>query len=169
MNAIRFLRHSLLVSLLIISGCGFQLRGTVDVPEDWMRLHLRTANPNSELTGATINGFTANGVEFVDRDKANYTLHLGPETFKRRNLSIGSNARAAEFELEMSTTLRVTDNSGSELMAATDLSVFRIMTSDVNNITGKVEESRLLQREMRVDLVQQIMRQVRFLASSGAG
>ena len=34
------------------------------------------------------------------------------------------------------------------------------------NITGKVEESRLLQREMRVDLVQQLMRKIRFLATA---
>lgn len=163
------LRNTFIAALaLLASACGFQLRGAVDIPPEWLTLHLESASPNSELSDATRNGFTANGVTWADRGDANYVLILGPEKFSRRDLTIGNNARASEFELIMSTSLRVTDRAGKELMPSSDVAVHKIMTSNLNNITGKVEEARLLQREMRVDLVQQLMRKVRFLASSGS-
>ena len=45
--------------------------------------------------------FAAQGVEWTDRQTANYLLTLGPEQFSQRNLSLNSEARVAEFELTM--------------------------------------------------------------------
>ena len=97
--------------------------------------------------------------------EANYRLSLGREQFEQRNLTIGGNARAAEFQLSMRTTLQVTDRSGIELQPPTELSVQKIMTHDPENPTGKVEEARLL----RTELAQQVLRQVRFLATAPTG
>lgn len=164
------LRYTTIATLvLLLSACGFHLRGSMDIPQEWMTLNLDSTSPNSELSNAVRSGFSANGVNWVEPKDSNYILQLGEERFKRSNLTIGANARASEFELTMTTTLRVTDPAGKEIMPSSEVRVYKIMTSDLNNITGKVEESRLLQREMRVDLVQQLMRKIRFLASSGAG
>lgn len=151
---------------VLLGGCGFQLRGSADIPPEWLELNLASASPNSELSNAINNGFTANGVNWLERSDANYVLEVGPEQYQRRNLTVGANARASEYELEMTTTLRITDTRGQELMPQTELTVFKIITSDLNNITGKVEETRLLKQEMRQELVQQMLRRVRFLASS---
>jgi LPS-assembly lipoprotein len=160
---VRLLTATLLSSLV---GCGFQLRGSIDLPPAWKTLHLTTASPNSELNRELRDSFEANGIEWVDRAEAPYVLTVGSEEFERRNLTIGRDAKAAEFELIMSTTLQVTDREGVELMPTTELSSQKVMTNDPENITGKVEESRLLQREMRRELVRQIMRQIRFLATA---
>ncbi len=165
----RLLTRTLLIScLLAASGCGFALRGSFNLPEAWRDIALESPSPNSELTRSVREGFESNEVRVTDRGEANYVLYLGNEKFERRNLTIGGNARAAEFELVMSTSLRVTDKSGEEIMAETELSARSIMTHDPENVTGKVEESRLLQREMRQNLTQQVLRQVRFLAAPAA-
>ena len=160
---IRLLTVALLSTLV---ACGFQLRGSLDLPPEWMTLHLSTASPNSELSSELRAGFEANGIQWVDRSEAVYTLQVGGEISERRNLTIGQDAKAAEFELIMSTTLQVTDREGKDVLALTTISAHKVMTNDPENITGKVEEARLLQREMRRSLVRQIMRKVRFLATN---
>ena len=159
---VQFLSVVLLTSL---AGCGFQLRGNIDLPPAWRSLTLSSASPNSELNRAMQTAFERNGITWQDPANAGYKLFLGDEKFERRNLTIGDNARAAEFELILSTTLRVTDREGTEILPETEVSSHKIMTADPENITGKVEESRLLRQEMRQDLVQQLMRQLRFVAT----
>lgn len=154
--------------LTSLASCGFQLRGTIDLPPEWRSLQLVSASPNSELNRAMESAFERNSIAYQDPASAGYRLYLGLETFERRNLTIGSDARASEFELEMSTTLRVTDREGVEIMPETQVSAHKVMTADPENVTGKVEESLLLRQEMRQDLVQQLMRQLRFLATAPA-
>ena len=167
----RLARYTLPLLLLgLLSACGFQLRGTGadanPIPDEWKSMHLITGNPNGEFAREVKTRFAANGVQWQERGAANYTLHLGPERMERRNLSIDRNARAAEFELTLSTSLRVTDSEGQQLLDPEEIRVHKIMTHDPENVTGKVEEERLLRREMRTELVQRLMRKVRFLATT---
>lgn len=153
--------------LAALTGCGFHLRGSIDLPPEWRSLELVSISPNSELSRAMESAFERNGIQWQDPANAGFRLYMGIESFERRNLTIGNNARASEFELEMSTSLRVTDREGIEIMPETKVSAYKVMTADPENITGKVEESLLLRQEMRQDLVQQLMRQLRFLAVPG--
>jgi LPS-assembly lipoprotein len=156
------------VLMAAVTGCGFQLRGTIDLPPEWRSLQLISSSPNGELNRAMESALERAGVEYRDPVSAGYHLYMGEEVYERRNLTIGSNARASEFELIMSTTLRVTDSEGTEITPEIEVSTHKVITADPENITGKVEETRLLRREMRQDLVQQLMRQLRFLATTPA-
>ena len=160
-------RATVLLLLATLSACGFQLRGTISIPPEWQTLELNTPSPNSELASGVRSGFSNNGVTWAEVPEANYVLILGPEVFEQRNLTIGSNARATEFELTLKTNLEVRSAKGDQIAEPTDVVVTKIMTHDPENVTGKVEESRLLRQEMRVELVQQVMRRVRFLSTSG--
>ncbi|MCZ6828690.1 MAG: LPS assembly lipoprotein LptE [Gammaproteobacteria bacterium] len=165
----RILKHIITPALLLtlLTGCGFQLRGNIDIPQEWLALHLVTSSPNGELAKGVRSSLSNNGVQWLAANEANYVLQLGAEKYERRNLSIGANARAAEFELTLSTTLQVRNAKGEVVVPQSDLVVHKIMTHDPDNVTGKVEESNLLRREMRQELVQQLMRNIRFAATSG--
>jgi LPS-assembly lipoprotein len=164
-GARRFQQALVLASLaLLLAGCGFQLRGSFDLPPGWETLHLSTGSPNGELARAVREGGSRAGVSWVDRGDANYVIHLGGESFRRDNRTIASSARASEFELQMSTTLRITDRQGQELLPATEFDVLRVITNDPNNITGKAGEVELVRREMRDALARQLLQQLRFLA-----
>lgn len=163
------LNSAICLALPLLAGCGFHLRGSVELPPEWRTLHLGGANPNGELTSALRAGFESNGVALTGPGAANYRLELGEERFERRNLTIGGNARAAEFELVMTTSLRVSDSAGRELLPRTELSTRKVMTHDPENVAGKAEESRLLRREMREELILQLLRLVRFLAGAPGG
>jgi len=164
----RFLLYLALVCLL--GACGFQLRGSGDaatlIPDQWKSMHLKTGNPNGELSREVMARFNANGVEWADRGAANYTLVLGPEQFRQRNLSLTAEARAAEFELTLSADFSVLGSDRSEVMELTTASVIKQMENDPRNVVGKSEEIRLLKSEMRAELAQQILRRIGFFAAS---
>ena len=167
----RLASYTLNLSIIcLLSACGFQLRGTSDtgmaVPDTWKSMHLITGNPNSEFSRSVQTQFAANGVQWTNQKDANYRLTLGPERFSQRNLSLNSEARAAEFELTMRAQFTVRDTDNNEVMAATDVSVIRQMENDPRNVVGKAEEVRILKSEMRTELAQQIMRRIGFFAAS---
>ncbi|MEM0953424.1 MAG: LPS assembly lipoprotein LptE [Pseudomonadota bacterium] len=161
-------RASLALLLAILAGCGFQLRGSIDLPPEWKALHLRTPSPNGELATAMRSGGGTAGVQWVEREDANFIVDLGPEQFQNRNLSIGANARATEFEMTLRTQIRVISKQGQELLPLTDVSTVQIIVNDPENIAGVAEETRLLRQEMRVNLVQQILRKLRSLAETNS-
>jgi LPS-assembly lipoprotein len=166
----RLVRFSLLLATaLLLSACGFQLRGTGDVAvsDEWRSMYLVTNNPNSEFSREVKARFAANGVEWKDDKKAaNYAVVLGPERFSQRNLSLNSEARAAEFELTMRSTFSVNDGAGGQVMEATTSSVVKQMENDPRNVVGKAEEIRILKAEMRGELAQQILRRIAFFAAA---
>ena len=55
----------LLAAMLLLAGCGFQLRGAgtaTALPESWRQMHLVTGNPNSEFSREVKARFAANGI-----------------------------------------------------------------------------------------------------------
>jgi len=154
----------------LLGACGFQLRGTgtdtTVVPDAWKSMHLVTGNPNSEFNREIVSRFAANGVQWMERSAANFSLVLSPERFQQRNLSLSSEARAAEFELTMSADFTVLDPDNNEVMPTTKVAVVKQMENDPRNVVGKAEEVRLLKGEMRAELAQQVMRRIGFFAAS---
>jgi LPS-assembly lipoprotein len=154
--------------LCLLSACGFQLRGTggADLPEEWKKMALITGNPNGELARELKNTFSAHEVTWVEREEANYILSVAQERFQQRNLSINAAARAADFELTMTTNFSVQDREGEMVIGSSQATVVNQMENDPRNVVGKTEEVRILKAEMRSELVQQILRRIGFFATS---
>jgi len=162
---------SLVLSLLcLLSACGFQLRGVggTELPESWKTMHLSTKNPNGELSRELQNTFSAHEVVWVEKEDANYTLTVGQERFRQRNLSINAQARASEFELTMSTNFSVVNARGEVIIAQSEATVVSQMENDPANVVGKAEEVRILKAEMRTDLIRQILRRIGYFATSNS-
>jgi LPS-assembly lipoprotein len=167
----RLTHYSLLLSMIcMLSACGFQLRGVGNsataLPEEWKSMNLDTGNPNSEFSRDVIAIFSANGVQWTDRENANYRLVLGPETFKQRTLSLNSEARVAEYELTLNANFSVLDADNKEVMPSTSLTVIKQMENDPRNVVGKAGEAQLIQAEMLSELSNKIMRRIGFHAAS---
>jgi LPS-assembly lipoprotein len=163
------LAFTLLLSCTL-AACGFQLRGSGggSLPEDWKLMHFVSGNPNSEMSREVQSQLSASGVQWLERDEANYSLRLGPERFSQRNLSLNAQARAAEFELTMQVNFSVTATGGGEALPDTTATVVKQMENDPRNVVGKAEEVRLLRSEMRAELARQILRRIGFHANSSA-
>lgn len=160
----------LLAVIGLLGACGFQLRGSglvgTMLPEDWTSMTLVTGNPNSELSREITSRFAANGITWVEHPNANYRLRVGPERFSQQNLSLNSEARAAEFELTMKAEFTVSDSTGRLVMEQADAVVIKQMENDPRNVVGKSEEVTLLRQEMRGELAEQMLRRIGFFAAS---
>ncbi|NND69907.1 MAG: hypothetical protein HKN19_20115 [Halioglobus sp.] len=160
----------LLAVIGLLGACGFQLRGTglagTMLPEDWKSMNLVIGNPNSELSREITTRFAANGIAWVERSDASYQLRVGPERFSQQNLSLNSEARAAEFELTLKTEFTVADSAGRVVMEKADAVVIKQMENDPRNVVGKSEEIALLRGEMRGELADQMLRRIGFFAAS---
>jgi LPS-assembly lipoprotein len=157
----------------MLAACGFQLRGTggggTELPTTWKNMHLVTGNPNGEFSRDVTAVFAANGVQWTDREDADFILLLGPDQFEQRNLSLNSEARVAELELTMWAEFSVVDASNTEVMSPSRVSVVKQMENNPRNVVGKDGEVRLIQNEMRTELAQQIMRRIGFYATNLPG
>ena len=75
-------------------------------------------------------------------------------------LSLNKNGRVQEYQLGYSINFRVLDKAGNQLLAPTTISLVRPITFDESQVVAKETEEAALYRDMRNDLVQQIMRRL---------
>ena len=150
---------------LLLTGCGFQLKGSgnADLALESLTIRLISNQPRAELTREVTKELLANGLIITDEADALLSLTLKPEQFSQRNLSLTAQARAAELELTLASDFILTQtDQDPEIARAT---VNRQMLNDPRNIVGKTEELRLLREEMRRDLAAQIVRRVSYSLS----
>ncbi len=155
-------RHAsaiLLTALLtLVSGCGFQLRGLVDIPDHLKTLHLKGDN-NSALFQTVKRTLETNGVVLVTRPElAPYQLELLGEKQERRSASLNTRAKAQEYELRTHLNYSIVDRDGVTAVAATDIFTERTYNYDENNVNATTSEEASLRQEMRETLAGQLVR-----------
>jgi LPS-assembly lipoprotein len=156
----------LLATLLAFTagGCGFHLR-TWDlessVESAWVE-----ASPRHDLAEPMRRALRQAGVEAAGgRSEAALVIDLMDQRQERRSASVSGQARAAEYEVIYAVQYRVTDAGGTDLVPAQWIERQRVYRVDRTNIVGSSEEQALLVREMRDDIVQQILRTLNAVAS----
>jgi LPS-assembly lipoprotein len=153
------MRKLLAVALcLALAGCGFQLRGTADVPFETLYL------PNSN-TGIALdlkrNIQTGTRAKVVDDPKtAQAILQFTEETRNKEILSLTGTGRVREFQLRYRVGFRVHDGKGGEYVPQSTIQLTRDVTFNDAEILAKESEEQLLFRDMQTDMVQQIMRRL---------
>lgn len=140
---------------LLLSACGFHLRGTGVDNIKLDELHVSAQNNNGPTHQSVLEALRNNGVTV--RSTAPYHLQLRDEPQQRRSLSYASRSTPAEYELRRLLTFQIINSAGQPLIGPETLSTQRVHVRDRDNVTGSSEEEALLQREMREDLTRQLM------------
>ncbi|HEY0963147.1 MAG TPA: LPS assembly lipoprotein LptE [Pseudomonadales bacterium] len=147
---------------VILGGCGFTLRGTVDLPPELNTLQIESPLPNSELVREVSRMLRNNAVTLTDTpDDDVWRLGIGGEQVSERVLSVNANARAGEYELTMVVDAQL--RQGATVIGPETLSVSRVYLADPENAVAKNEEAELIRNEMRRELAQQILRRLQSL------
>lgn len=147
---------------VILSACGFALRGPVTFPFSSIYISLPDTSP---LGGELRRNIRANGntVIFNDARSADVALEVLAETREKVILSLNSQGRAREYNLLYTFKFRVRDKAGKELLEPTSIPLKRNITFNESAVLAKESEEALLYRDMQSDLVQQIMRRLAVL------
>jgi LPS-assembly lipoprotein len=145
--------------LVLLVGCGFQLRGPRPLP--FARLYL-DMNPYSELAVALKQQIRASGTTTLSDspDDADARFQVLAELRDKVVLSVGADGKVREYQLRQRLAFRVVDRHGTELLPPSDIILRRDFTFSDAYILAKEQEELLLHRDMQNDLVQQVLRRL---------
>ena len=152
--------RKLLISAICfaLAGCGFQLRGTADVPFETLYLPNATGGIALDLKRNIQAGTRAKVVD--DAKNAQAILQFTEETRNKEILSLTGTGRVREFQLRYRVAFRVHDGKGGDYVPPSVIQLTRDVTFNDAEILAKESEEQLLFRDMQTDMVQQIMRRL---------
>ncbi|MCJ8203182.1 LPS assembly lipoprotein LptE [Pseudomonas sp. RGM2987] len=148
-------RNLLVVGLaVLLSACGFQLRGTGTTELAIKELDLSARDAYGETVKMLRQTLENSGVRVYNG--APYKLVLTNEQQSQRSLSYAGAGRSAEYQLTNELSYEIRGQNDLTLLDD-KLQVQKVYLHDGNNITGSDQESIEVRGEMRRDLVQRMM------------
>ncbi|MGE0873388.1 MAG: LPS assembly lipoprotein LptE [Burkholderiales bacterium] len=152
------MRGLVLIAMLLLAGCGFQLRGAADLPFETIHVPGASGGIALDLKRNIQSGTRTRVVD--DPGQAQAVLQFLEETRLKEVLSLTTTGRVREFRLVYRVGFRVHDGKGAEFLPASSINLTRDVTFNDAEILAKESEEALLFRDMQFDMVQQVMRRL---------
>lgn len=154
------LRASLLAFLLVtLTACGWQPRGTQQLPAELKEMQLVVTPPEPRFVASLERSLTLAGVKVVDRAGA-YALHATTPEPRLRNVALDRGARSAEQEMRLEMQFELRDGNGDTVFGPRTLTASRVYAYDPNSVIAKLDEEKLIRQELQENLVGQLFRQL---------
>lgn len=153
-----------IVLLVLVSACGFQLRGYDMQGEGGLKglvlksLALTFADEAIEHEWQPLLSRQLSRFQVTVSEQAPVTLHLTKVRSNKGIVAYDSRGKAAEYELHHGLTFVFYDAQDRVLLGPDTVDSKRVYTFDQNRVSGKNQEERLLLREMRAEILQKLMR-----------
>ena len=143
---------------LALGACGFQLRGTADVPFETIYVPTVAGGIGLELKRNIQAGTRA---KVIDSAKsADAIVEFTQDTRLKEILSLSGTGRVREYRLRYRVGFRVHDGKGAEYVAPSIIELTRDISFNDSDVLAKESEEAFLWRDMQTDMVQQIMRRL---------
>lgn len=160
----RPLKISLMLVVLAIelAGCGFRLRGDVDLPPEVKQLAIEDAATGTELVPVLNILLRRSGIKPLDNaENARLVLVIISESYKRRVLTVSSAGQVQEYELSYAVkySIKNIDDNTVSLMNQ-KVSIKRDLRFSVTEVLGKSSEEARLKKDMINAAAEQILRRL---------
>ena len=147
---------AILALALLLSACGFHIRGNYQLPPNLQTVKIQTSDPYGAITREISSVLRNSGIKIVDNSNLyTATLQLGELKIERKLLSIYQNGQNAEFNLYY--TMPVTVIQPNKPNKNIVLEVQRIYQDDPQSSLAKSRESEILQTEMQRHIAEQLI------------
>jgi len=157
----KFVLSLMLVALV---GCGFQLRGSANLPDSLKTIYVQGIDLNRGLGRELRLGLTRNNVLVVpDYQSDAAVLTILEQKIDRRVLSVGADAKASEYELFGTMSYSLVDAEGVTLAEAEQVQAIRDYQFDQDQVLAKDEEESALREQINQQLVQSLLRRLSVL------
>lgn len=151
-------RTLLLVMILFLGACGFQLRGTAQLPFQTLYVDSGSSAAGPDLQRGLRYGTNVKIVSTAGEAQA--VLQLLDESREKRILSLNAAGRVSEYLLFYRLSFRLHDGKGKELLPAQPLELKRDFSYNDAQVLAKEQEEILLYKDMQNDAVQQVIRRL---------
>lgn len=157
-------RRLLLVqgSLLALPGCGFKLRGAVQLPFNSIYVNVAETSTLGNELKRTLSSLGSLEVIADPRLQSGAQAILDVTHDAREKTVVGVNAsgQVREFQLRVRLKFRLRTPQGKELIAETEMLQQRDISFNESAVLAKEAEEGLMYRDMQTDIVQQLMRRL---------
>jgi LPS-assembly lipoprotein len=152
-------RLGLVLAVLALAGCGFQLRG--DERIGISRLHL-SSEGGSQVAVEIRRSLATGSTQIVtDPAKAEASLRIMKETRDKTIFTLTGAGRVYEYELRLTTSYQLTEPGKEEpLIAPSEIVVRRLITYSETAPLAKEAEEQLLFKDMYVESAGLILRRI---------
>lgn len=168
------LRRNWLLSASVavgLTGCGFALRQPPSFAFRTIYLQMSEGSSLGLLLTRALEFNRSVRVLRMPSERAAADVILDVRSEQREKIVAGLNAagQVREFQLRFRVKFRLTTPQGRELVPETEIVLLREIGFSESAALAKEEEEALLYRDMRSDMVQQLMRRLAAVSSLNSG
>jgi LPS-assembly lipoprotein len=155
----KLLSALLLLTTLILAGCGFHLRAPPHYAFNSIYLD---GHPNAAFERDLKNELERiEGMSIkTNAHEAQVILHMGNLVQERTILSLSSTGLVSQFTLNMRLDFRADDDQGNELLEPTSAAISHVFNYNAGEPLAKSQEETLLYDSMRSELLQTMLRRL---------
>ncbi len=148
----------LTLTLLLLSSCGFHLRGLANAPEWLDNVSIISNDGNKELTSILKSQLEGYKIR-VNSDPAfaRYWLIINKINFRQQIVSIGASTNPRQYQLILTIEFMLQTSKGEVIKPPRFISVSRQLTVNSDRILGSSDEEAILISEMKKEAVLQII------------
>jgi len=151
---------SLLIAVLLISACGFQLQTRAELPPEMQRTKLEIQGPYTEFARRLESQLEQNGVKVVTALDDAAVLEVPLNQTRKEIQSIGDNARVREFLVRHTVQFRLFDSEGVELIPLQTFEQSRVYSFNEQDILAAEREDEFLRDDLADTLARMVVRRL---------
>ncbi len=144
--------------MLLLTGCGFHLRGLAPLAPPLQHLYIQSQGPYGLLEQKLRTSLPLTGVHVMPTPEgADTILVLSREDQSQQLISVGGTQQTRQYNLILTVIFAITDPAGNILVPPQSVSETRILTLQSSQILGTTNEQDALYQLMRQAVVYDIM------------
>ena len=147
----------LLIGTVLLSACGFHLRGKISLPPSLETVQI--TSPDGDLRTYLADALDFSGATVTEGD-AGALLDVVDVRFERRVRTVDSRGLATSYVLHYAVDFRVENASGATLLDTATINLKRDFNFDSTQVLEKEDEEEFLRDDMRRSAAQRIIRRV---------
>jgi outer membrane lipopolysaccharide assembly protein LptE/RlpB len=152
-------RVLLLLLIVSLSACGFQLRRELALPEGLSTLRIEVSDPFSPLGRGLEPALRRAGATIVEGGDA-AVLRIPAIRREQLPLSVGTTGRVQEYALRYVVEIELLDAAGGVVLPRQTVELERVYPFDSAAALGSPAEQELVQAELDRDMVAAILRRI---------
>ena len=155
-----FLGATSLLALGLLGGCGFHLRGKLDIPEGLTPLYI--ASPQASMVRAAIEEQLSGSVPLaVSPDKAKLILRILVETRSSRVVATDYAGKVLAYELFLRVSYDAVGTDGVQRLPMQKLDLVRTFDNPDIEVLGKQLEQAQINQDLSTDAADRILMRLR--------
>jgi LPS-assembly lipoprotein len=153
-----------LLSVFLLAGCGFKLRGSETLPLQLRSLYVPAFSADMQLYRELTTALSARQVKLADSAKnAAFTVQLLNSNISQTLTSTSTDMQLRNYLIVYSLQYQVFARDGHRMVPPATITLTRNYTASITQLLNETGDNSNVRQNMRQDLIKQIIERLRYL------